>query len=267
MTPQAVGTDSLLPALRVQLRVVNALLMREIITRYGRHNIGVLWLFAEPMMFTLGIVAMWSATHTLHTTTLPIVTFSLTGYSCVLLWRNAATRCSKAIEPNRSLLFHRNVRVLDLLLARLILEFSGATLSFFLLGLLFCFMGWSEPPADPFLLLQGWLLLGWFAFAMGGIVGAISERSETMERLWHAFTYLMFPLSGAVFMVDWLPPGVRALALWVPMVNATEMVRGGYLGSLVTTHYDTTYLITVNLVLSVVGLVMVRQAALRVEGE
>ena len=41
-------------AWRVERRVIWALMLREMMTRYGRHNIGFLWLFAEPMLFTLG---------------------------------------------------------------------------------------------------------------------------------------------------------------------------------------------------------------------
>ena len=44
---------------KIQLRVIYALLMREIITRYGRHNFGFMWLFLEPMLFTTGIVILW----------------------------------------------------------------------------------------------------------------------------------------------------------------------------------------------------------------
>ena len=41
---------SLLHSLGIQRRVLHALLMREIITRFGRENLGVLWLVAEPML-------------------------------------------------------------------------------------------------------------------------------------------------------------------------------------------------------------------------
>lgn len=37
----------LLRSFQIQLRVVGALLMREILTRYGRHNIGFLWVFSS----------------------------------------------------------------------------------------------------------------------------------------------------------------------------------------------------------------------------
>ena len=50
---------SLIANLRVQRRVLSALLLRELLTRYGRHNLGFLWLFVEPMLFTLGVTALW----------------------------------------------------------------------------------------------------------------------------------------------------------------------------------------------------------------
>jgi capsular polysaccharide transport system permease protein len=136
--------ENLLSAAKVQQRVIGALLMREIITRYGRHNIGFLWLFLEPMLFTLGVTALWTATRSTHGSTLPIVTFAVTGYSTVLMWRNCATRCSKAIEPNHSLLYHRNVRVLDIFLSRIFLEVASSSASFLTLALMFI-AGWSRP--------------------------------------------------------------------------------------------------------------------------
>jgi capsular polysaccharide transport system permease protein len=117
-----------LRSVAIQLRVIGALLMREIITRYGRANLGFLWLFVEPMLFTLGITALWTALSLHKTSTLPIVAFAVTAYSTVLLWRNCAMRCAMAIPPNVGLLYHRNVRVLDLLIARITLECAGATM-------------------------------------------------------------------------------------------------------------------------------------------
>jgi len=36
-------------------------MMREVITRYGRDNLGVLWMVGEPMIFTIGVATLWSA--------------------------------------------------------------------------------------------------------------------------------------------------------------------------------------------------------------
>src|SRR3546814_17090085 len=40
----------LLAGFKIQRNVVAALFMREVLTRFGRHTIGFLWMFVEPMI-------------------------------------------------------------------------------------------------------------------------------------------------------------------------------------------------------------------------
>lgn len=258
---------SLRKSFATQRRVVGALLLREIITRYGRHNIGVLWLIVEPMLFTLGVSGLWYLAKMHTVSNIPIIAFAITGYSSVLLWRNAANRCSKAIEPNLSLMYHRNVKVIDLFVARVALEVLGTTASFTVLTVFFAFIGAMQWPQDIVPVLAGWLLLAWFALALGFIVGAVSERSETFERVWHVVTYLMFPLSGAVFMVHWLPRAAQEAVLWLPMVHGVEMIRHGYFGNIVPTYENPAYFAVANLALTLIGLALVRESGRRVQPE
>ncbi|MFT4103414.1 MAG: ABC transporter permease [Burkholderiaceae bacterium] len=256
---------SLRRSIAIQCRIVGALVLRETLTRYGRHNIGFLWMFVEPMMFTLGVTALWTALHATHGSNLPIVTFTLTGYSAVLLWRSMPGRLSSALEVNRALMHHRNVRVIDVYLSRILLEIGGVTTSFTVLTLVFAWSGLSELPPDPLLMIGGWIILCWFGGALALIVGAASERSEIVEKLWHPISYLSFPISGAAFMVDWLPPKLQAWALLLPPVNGVEMVRGGFYGHLVKPHYDIATTVPVLMVMTLVGLALV-QALSRARG-
>lgn len=256
-----------LQSLKTQGRVVGALLMREVITRYGRHNIGFLWLFLEPMLFTLGVTSIWTLMNFTHSTNIPIAAFAVTGYSSILLWRNCSGRVVKAIEANLSLMYHRNVRVLDIFAARLILEIAGATTSLIVLTLMFTAIGWMSLPVDILTVVSGWLLLSWFAFGLSLVIGAVSERSELIERVWHIITYLLFPLSGAAFMVDWLPKNAQTILLWMPMVHGTEMLRHGYFGTLVRTYENPAYLVLFNATLTLVGLALVKETSQMVEPE
>lgn len=233
--------------------------MREVLTRYGRHNIGALWLFVEPMLFTLGVTAFWNVTMSLHGTTLPITAFAVTGYSTVLLWRNMPTRCVQAIEPNLSLLYHRQVKVIDIYLARLLLEAAGATASFMLLSLVFSFVDMMTLPEDILVVLEGWLLLMWFGMALALLIGALSEQYDLVEKLWHPTAYLSFPLSGAAFSLHSLPERAQHYLSYVPMVNATEMIRDGYFGSRYIGVYYVGYLVLFNLVLTLFALAEVRK--------
>jgi capsular polysaccharide transport system permease protein len=256
---------SLIHSLRVQWRVIQALLMREVITRFGRENLGVLWLIAEPATFTLGVSALWTAAGLNHGSSLPIVAFAITGYSSVLMWRNTASKCNSAIHQNFNLLYHRNVQVIDVFITRIILEIAGTTASFSLLSLLFILVGVIEPPIDLLQVIGGWLMLAWFGSALGLVLGAATTYSELVDRIWHPASYLLFPLSGAAYMVEWLPQRGQDVVLWLPMVHGVEMLREGYFGNAIRTHYDVSYMALCCLALTLAGLLLVRDAGRRIE--
>jgi ABC-2 type transport system permease protein/capsular polysaccharide transport system permease protein len=246
----------------VNQRVVGALLMREMLTRYGRNNIGFLWLFVEPMLFTLLLTAFWSATRTIHGSNIPIVAFALTGYSSLLLWRNSPNRCIDAVRNNMSLLFHRQVRIIDIYTARILLEIMAASTSFIALGIIYYAFDWLAPPEDALQVLEGWALLGWFGAALALTIGGLSEKFDVVGKLWPPFAFLLFPLSGVAYIADALPPNIREIMLWLPMLNALEYLREGWFGSLMRAHYSIPYVIVFNLILSFIGLSLARQAGL-----
>ena len=245
----------------IEWRVVHALLMREVLTRFGRHNIGFLWLFVEPMLFTLGVTALWTLAKQLHGSDLPIAAFALTGYSAVLLWRNMPGRTIGAVEPNLALMYHRNVKVMDIFLARLILEAAGATISFVVLSIVFIAMGMIEPPEDVLTVTVGWFMLAWFGFSLAIFLGALNEEYQIVEKLWNPSAYLLFPLSGAAFLVDALPIGAQQMVLYLPMVHGVEYVREGYFGSHFNAHYDLQYMAACNTVLLLLGMAQLRKVS------
>ncbi|MFL6760260.1 ABC transporter permease [Sphingomonas sp.] len=265
-----VGNGDLRQVLRssaIEGRVIHALLLREILTRFGRHNIGFLWLFVEPMLFTLGITALWSLTRSVHGSNLPIAAFALTGYSAVLLWRNMPMRCIGAIEPNLSLMYHRNVRIADIFAARLVLEAGGATISFVVLSITFIAVGLIDPPENVLQVVGGWLMMAWFGVSLALLLGSLAQESELVEKLWHPAAYLLFPLSGSGFLVDALPTAAQHYVLYLPMVHAVEYIREGYFGSRFQAHYDLGYMAVVNIALLFVAAAKLRKVSREVVPE
>ncbi|UCV13413.1 ABC transporter permease [Quatrionicoccus australiensis] len=250
-----------------QTRVIWALLMREVITRYGRNNIGFLWAFVEPLFFTFGIAALWAATSSIHGSKLPVIPFVVTGYATVLLWRNSTGRSLVAIESNRSLLYHRNVTLLDIFLARFILEFLTTTFSFIVVELFMITLGFMEPPSSIFPMLQGWAILAIFSFGLSTTLGCLNSLSDIVDRFWHPISYFMMPLSGAFFLVDWLPSSVQSYAVFVPTVTATELMRSGQFGSSIRTHYDIQYFLFVSLAFVLIALLLTKVVRNRLECE
>ncbi|MGN6977014.1 capsule polysaccharide export ABC transporter permease, partial [Neisseria sp. P0006.S006] len=132
-----------------------------------RNNIGFLWLFVEPLLLTLVMVLMWKFFRMHNVSALNIVAFTLTGYPMMMMWRNASNRAIGSISANTSLLYHRNVRVLDTIFARMLLEIAGATIAQVVIMFALVIIGWIDVPADIFYMLLAWLLMAMFAVGLG----------------------------------------------------------------------------------------------------
>lgn len=251
----------------IQKRVIGALLMREIITRYGRNNIGFLWLFVEPLLMTLMILLLWGAARANQYSDLNIIAFTLTGYPLAMMWRNVSNRAIGAISANTSLLYHRNVRVLDTLFARMLLEIAGATIAQIAIVGVLILIGWIPAPADVFYMLMAWLLMAIFAIGLGLVICSIAFKVEAFGKIWGTLSFVMMPLSGVFFFVSSLPQQAQQYVLWMPMVHGTEMFRQGYFGASVITHESISYIVLCNLVLLLLGFIMVNDFSKGVEPE
>ena len=166
--------------------------------------------------------------------------------------------------PNLALMYHRNVRLIDIFLSRLLLEAAGATMSFVILSIIFIWLGWIIIPENMLLVIAGWIMLAWFGAALAVLLAAFSEEYEIVEKLWHPASYLLFPLSGAAFLVDALPANAQTLVLYLPMVHATECIREGFFGSQINARFDLLYMAECNLVMSLLGLVQNKRISLKV---
>jgi ABC-type polysaccharide/polyol phosphate export permease len=255
---QQCSTINLKDALSIQFRVIHALMMREIITRYGRDNLGFLWMFLEPILFTLGVILLRGMFFSNQRANFPLVGFLLTGYLAYTLFRNIINQLSKSTAANRSLLHHNNVTILDLILARFILEFLGVSGAFFLISAGFIYFGLMELPVNLTLSILSWLLLAWFSLSFGMILLFFMERSSLFKRIWPIFMLALLPISGVFFMVSWMPPVVQSILLWLPMVNAIELLREAFLGPEIHALYSVYYLITVNLMIMIIGLLLIK---------
>jgi capsular polysaccharide transport system permease protein len=244
-------------ALAIQWRVIQALLLRELISSFGRNNIGFLWMFISPALFVGGFAAIHALILDGARETVPMVPFFLTGWSAMLLWRGMFSKCSGAVGANRGLLYHRNVTVYDLFFARMLLEGASVTVAFIGLMTATVSFGLIAMPHDVLGMIQGWFLLYWFGVGFALVMAVLMDRYSLIKNLNRLISISLLVLSGAFFMVDWLPTQVQAQVLWIPMVHGTEMIRGAYFGPMVTAHFSVAYLSTVNLLLLFSGLKMV----------
>lgn len=262
--PTSVDTDlSFWDQLRIQGRVIWALTMRETITRFGREGLGTIWLVAEPAMFIVGVMVIFS--HIESHATYSIAEYLAVSYPTLLFWRNGTSRVTKALDFNRTLLHHQPIRPIDIIYSRILLEFSGAAGAFLILYLIFVQLGICTWPADILTMAFGYLLVIWFSFAFVLIMAALAELSETIERISHIILYLMLPFSGVFIPLYAIPERFRELLLYFPLVDVVEYFHRGYYGDRMITYYNLGYSINAILAMTLFGYALTNIAIRRVQ--
>jgi capsular polysaccharide transport system permease protein len=188
-----------------------------------------------------------------------VVAFVATGYIPLTLFRHALGRSIRVFSVNGSLLYHRQIKVLDFILVRFIIEFIGAMMAYLFIALVLIAIGEFPIPANLGLFLAGWLLYAWFTLGLVMVLAPLSEKSDVLEKLVPVVTYIMIPFSGTFAMTSWLTGAAQAGLYYSPFVHAMEMMREGIFGSRVDAMYDPAVPIFASLVLTVLGLSMCRQ--------
>lgn len=247
-------------SLAIQWRVIGALVMRETHTRYGRENIGFLWVFLEPILFCGGVTIMWSLIRPSHEHGIPVAAFVVTGYNPLTMWRHCVSRSVKAFEANGSLLFHRQVTPLDIILSRLAIEIAASTAGFVITAGVVMLAGYLNAPKDLGLVYLGWFFVAFFSVGTSLVMAGLTEVSESAERFVQLLMYLSIPFSGAFTMVDWLPKAMQKVLLLSPSVHAYEMIRGGWFGPTSHPHYSVAFATASCTILMMVGLYVVKKS-------
>lgn len=239
---------------------MKALMIRSVLSRFGHNNLGFFWLIGEPLFLTGAVMIMWSITGAEGGHNISVVPLALTGYSFIQLWRHIVGHSTHAISHAADLLYHRNIKILDILLASAALEFIGIFAAFMVAYIPLSLYGVLSPMRDPLLLFSGFFLTTWFSFSIGLLVTAMTELNEPSSRLVAPIMYVTLPFTGLFFMVDWLPDRYQELILWSPLVSCMEMIRGGLLPGYITTYYFPWYVVTWCMGMTALGIPLVHYA-------
>ena len=140
--------------------------MREMSTRYGRNNIGFLWVIVEPLIFAGGVSVIWSMIRPPYEHGMKLVPFLLTGYMPLIMIRQTVGYTVGGVRANQSLLYHRQITPLHVFIGRALMETLGVSFAACVVFFILYLAGIMDPPKD-FLDLTyvygGWLLVAWTA--------------------------------------------------------------------------------------------------------
>lgn len=244
--------------LRVQGRVIFALIMRESQTRFGRNNLGYLWALIEP---TFLLAAFWGLFYFMGREApsgMDPVPFLVTGIVAFMALRDTANRLSNAIDANLALLLFPQVTSLDLLLGRWLLESATFVVVFFMMIFAAHVMGYSDLPDRPFYVLIAIFAIMALAFGIGVTLGTLTSLYPFLNRIFSPLWRVAMFVSGIFYTMDELPSGFQTVVAYNPIAHAIDLLRTAFFSTYTSEVASIPYLLGWILVSTFWGLLLER---------
>jgi capsular polysaccharide transport system permease protein len=224
ITPSSLKTGKRSPS-QIQRAVLVALVIRDLRSRVEGRWLSLLWMLFEPLAHVLLMMALFGFRHQVTSVNTEYPVFLVTGMLPFFLFRNLARRIPAAINSSRGLYAYRQIKPLDALLGRAIVEIALYGAVFLTVLLLLGWLGYVTTPVAPLELAGVLFVLLACGLALGLIFAVLGhERPKVQSVIGMAFIPL-YLLSGIIFPVQNLPMSVREWLLWNPVLHLIDHVR------------------------------------------
>ena len=244
------------------MNALNALIIKDFMTAYGKTPMAVLWAILEPVIGIVLLTSVFSQISHVPPIGSSYPLFYATGYLPFLLFTSIQGRMMSSVRQSKYVLAHSSVSVFDVLASRLIMQslVMGMVMMIVYVGLWVIYPLPERPDAPLFMLafLIGVLSASGFGVMNCGIITIFPQ----WEKVWAVASRPLFLISGVFYPFYAMPPALQNYLWWNPILHIVgmnrEAVYQGYQG-----HYiSLTYVLLVALITWVIGfsLILLKKA-------
>ncbi|WP_349360287.1 ABC transporter permease [Stappia sp.] len=254
MTSQSTSANPL----KIQARVIGALVLRETKVTFGAVQMGYLWAILEPVLGTAILTLIFSVV-TRHP---PIGTsfalFFATGIITYQLYSKLSSSLMAVFEANRGLMAYPLVKEVDVVIARFLL----ITMTYLFVFIVFfgglILLGVADFPARLHIVLAAISFVALLGLGAGLINAVLLLLWPTWRRVEAIITRPLFFISGVFFIPDAFPPDIRYILSWNPLMHAIDWLRTGYYSAYSSETLDVPYMMGYVGILLVIAFAMER---------
>lgn len=222
--------------------VIQALFLREIQTRFGSKKLGYFWAIFDAMIMVLIFAGLKSAISENALPGLDFPVFLASGFLAFFLWKNIVNKSLGAFSSNAALFNYVQVKPIDTIITRFLIEIlvsSMATLVFLFIGL---YIGLDVSIKNFNMVIFAVVWFALFGFSIGLFSAVVGTFYETYTKIIQVLMTPLLFISALMYTVDSLPPLLREIILYNPLVHFIEMIHGNYFHSLNTQYVDYEYM-------------------------
>ncbi len=246
------------------LRVIAALVIREMGSTYGPSPGGYLWAVISPV----GAIVLLSVcfSFVVHRPALgtSFVLFYATGYLPFDIYSQLSMKIAAALRYCRSLLVYPGLTWMHAILARFVLNVLTSLMVFFIviIGIILSVETRSVIDIAPILIGLG--LAGLLGFAVGLMNCLLMGLFPVWERVWPVITKPLFLASGILFIYEDMPRFAQDILWWNPVMHVIALVRTGFYPTYYASFVSVPYVCGASLIMLVLSMLFLRRYYQRV---
>ncbi len=250
-----------LQSLEIQGRVIHALFLREMKTRFGANRMGFVWAFLEPALHVLMFVMIWTLFGKLGPQGISPMLYLITGIVPYLMFSNTVNKVMKATASNRALLIFPQIKLLDFVITRMLMEFATYSIVFIVFLCCMRFAGFEFSVNNPLNLIIDFISVVLLGGGIGLLATPFSSMFKMTDHVIKATIRLMYIGSGVFFSVNKMPPRAIEYVVWNPLLHIIQHVRSDFFAELTLNpaYGNMTYVAVLTAVLWVFGMVLFKR--------
>ena len=202
-----------------RLRVLFALMVRDMSAKFGRSVGGYLWAIAEP----LGGIVLLAVAFSLALRLPPIGTsflfFYATGVIPFSLYSKVAGGAANAVRANRGLLTYSVVTPLDAVLASALLEVLTMSVVALVLFAGIILVDDVAVNFEPIRVVRAFAMAAVLGLGVGTLNCVLFGFFPTWKNIWGVLTRPLFLVSGVFFTFNSAPPAFQEVLWYNPITH------------------------------------------------
>jgi capsular polysaccharide transport system permease protein len=211
-----------------QWRVMYALILRNIRTRFFGHGLGYLIAVAWPIVHSVVVISVFVISGRVAPFGESAILFVATGAIPFMIFSYLSRFMMLSTLSARPLLAFPEVKVLDILLSSALLEILTSLLVVIIMVIIAMIIDvdfWPREPLDAFFAICVSVLMG---FGFGLFNGVIALAFPMWATIYVLFIIVFWVSSGVLFVTSTLPEPLRLAASYHPTLLIVEWMRSAY---------------------------------------
>jgi len=207
--------------------VIYALFLREVNTRFSSGTLGYFWVIFEPLMqiaiFVTVKLALFGSSSNMD-----YALFITVGFIAFNLFRHIVDRSMSAFNSNRGLYAYKQVKPIDGLIARVLVEILISVIIALIFLLVALYMGRDIGVENLGMVLFGFLWLVVFAFGFGLFIAVIGVFFDSFLKVIKLILSPLMFISAVFYPMQNLPQSLQNILYFNPLAHFIEMIHSNF---------------------------------------